>query len=205
MKISQLHPEKLSDEQKTDLLFHNLQDDKKRGDCIFVPGSSKAVEYRLPKAVQLYREGRAKKILFSGGVIWEESRKTEAELLREKAMELGVPDQAILIENQSNHTKENVLASMLILDRAFQLHHLRRLLVVTTSYHMRRVMLNLKTYMPDWIDYSMCPVHDKTTREDNWFQNPYGRKRVEVETAKLIRYVKEGALIDVDVKLSGVT
>ena len=101
MKISDMQSEKLTDEQMTALLFKNIEDDREKGDCIFVPGSSKAVDYRLPKAIQLYNEGRANKILFSGGVAWEEDGLTEAELLRDKALELGVPKDDILVENRS--------------------------------------------------------------------------------------------------------
>lgn len=50
--------------QYTDLLYNGLDDDNQPGECIFVPGSSKAVDYRLPKALELYRQGRSKKILF---------------------------------------------------------------------------------------------------------------------------------------------
>lgn len=149
--ISQLQPDKLSDSQLTDLLFKNLEDDNEVGDVIFVPGSSKAVIYRLPKAIQLYNEGRAKKILFSGGVIWEGTNFTEAQLLKQRAIELGIPEEDILTEDLSLHTKENVLASLLILDRAFELHNIKRIIVVTTRYHMRRTLLNLKTFMPNWI------------------------------------------------------
>ncbi|RDW19820.1 YdcF family protein [Oceanobacillus chungangensis] len=201
MKISQLQHEKLTDEQMTALLYKNIKDDLEKGDCIFVLGSSKAVEYRLPKAVQLYKEGRAKKLLFSGGVVWEKGGLTEAELLREKAMELGIPKEDILIEKESKHTKENALASLLVLDRAFGLHNINRLLVVTTTYHMRRTHLTLRTYMPAWIKYSLCAVNDRTTREENWFQTPYGRERVEKETSKIIHYVKLGSLVDEEMEL----
>ncbi|WP_198530522.1 YdcF family protein [Bacillus sp. LL01] len=202
--ISQLDSSKLTDQQMTDLLFSNINDDNKSGDCIFVAGSSKAVEYRLPPAVQLYKEGRAGKILFSGGVVWDDTGLTEAQSLAEKAMELGVPANDILIENQSLHTKENVLASLLVLDRAFYLHKINRLLVVTSHYHMRRIHLTLRTYMPDWIDYSLCPINDKSTREENWFLNPYGRQRVEAESAKLIGYVKQGVIMDQEIELTGI-
>ncbi|MCG1023298.1 YdcF family protein [Sutcliffiella horikoshii] len=201
--ISRLDSSKLTDQQMTDLLFGNIKDDNKSGDCIFVAGSSKAVEYRLPPAVQLYQDGRAEKILFSGGVVWDGSGLTEAQMLADKAIELGVPAQDILMENQSLHTKENVLASLLVLDRAFYLHRISRLLVVTSHYHMRRINLTLRTYMPDWIDYSLCPVNDKSTREDNWFLNPYGRQRVEAESAKLISYVKQGIIMDQELEISG--
>ncbi len=200
--ISKLDSSKLTDQQMTDLLFSNIKDDKQSGDCILVAGSSKAVEYRLPTAIELYKNGRAGKILFSGGVVWDDTGLTEAQMLADKAMELGIPSEDILIENQSLHTKENVLASLLVLDRAFYLHKIRRLLVVTSHYHMRRLNLTLRTYMPDWIDYSLCPVNDKSTRRDNWFLNPYGRERVEAESAKIISYVKQGIIMDQELNIS---
>lgn len=202
IKISQLESEKLTDLQMTELLYKNLEDDNEKGDLIFVPGSNKAVEYRLPKAIQLYKEGRAKKILFSGGVTWEGFDLSEAHLLKQKAIEQGVPEKDILVEDRSLHTKENVLASLLILDRAFYLHNIKRIIVVTTIYHMRRFYLTLKTYMPDWIEYSCCPVNDQTTKADNWYKYPYGRQRVENESRKLIRYVKEGIIVDDYVEIS---
>jgi hypothetical protein len=202
MKISELLPEKLTDLQMTELLYKNLDDNHEQGDCIFVPGSSKAVEYRLPKAIELYRKGRAKKILFSGGVVWEGTDFAEAHLLKQKALEYGVAEEDILVEDLSMHTKENVLASLLVLDRAFDLHNINNLLVVTTIYHMRRLHLTLKTYMPAWIRYSFCPVNDQTTREDNWFDYPYGRKRVKTEVNKLFSYVKQGIIVDDEVDIS---
>jgi uncharacterized SAM-binding protein YcdF (DUF218 family) len=201
MKISQLNPNKLTDEQMTNLLYLNISDDMEKGDCIFVPGSNKAVEYRLPKAVELYQEGRANKILFSGGVAWEDSNLPEALLLKNRALELGIPEEDILIEDLSKHTKENVLASLLVLDREFDLHNINRLLIVTTTYHMRRLHLTLKTYMPHWIKYSLCPVNDKTTKIDNWFQYHYGRKRVEDESKKIINYVNRGIIVDDEVSI----
>ncbi len=202
MKISELQANQLTDVQKTDFIFRNIKQDHKKGDVIFVPGSSKAVEYRLPKAVELFQAGKAKKVLFSGGVTWQGQQLTEAELLKKEAMRMGVPEEAILVENMSLHTKENVLASLLVLDREFDLHNIKRVLVVTTYIQMLRIYLSFKTYMPSWIEYSLYPVNDRTAREDNWFLTPYGRLRVETEVEKIIRYVNEGILIDEEVKIS---
>ncbi|MEN2766009.1 YdcF family protein [Ornithinibacillus xuwenensis] len=201
MLISSLEPENLSDDQMRTLLFRGISDDHHSGDCIFVPGSSKAVQYRLPKAVQLYQEGRASKILFSGGVIWEGESDPEAILLKQEAIRLGVKEQDILIEDNSLHTKENVLASLLVLDRAFNLHEIERLILVSTHYHMRRLHLTFKTYMPNWIDYTLCPANDRNTREDNWNLSEIGLGRVKTESEKLIRYVKQGVLEDAVIDL----
>ncbi|MGE6375825.1 hypothetical protein [Peribacillus muralis] len=56
--------------QKTEWLYKNVEDDNEKGHVVFVPGSN--------KAIQIYNEGRAKKILFSGRVIWEGTELSEA-------------------------------------------------------------------------------------------------------------------------------
>nr|WP_304217359.1 YdcF family protein [Fredinandcohnia onubensis] len=201
MYLSELDVEKLSDAQLTKLLFSDIEDDFANGDCILVAGSSKAVKYRVPKAVELYKKGRASKLLFSGGVKWEESDYSEAVSMKRQAMTLGVSEKDILIEDQSLHTLENVLASLFVLNREFHLYRIKRILVVTTSYHMKRLHLTLQTYMPSWITYTLCPADDAFTRKDNWFLTELGRKRVRDEAAKLIKYVKQGALRDMKVDL----
>ncbi|RYM01742.1 YdcF family protein [Sporolactobacillus sp. THM7-7] len=196
MRISELSPNKLTAKQITELLFDPIHDDRRSGDCIFVFGSRKAVQYRLPKAIELYNAGRSGKILLSGGIIWSGSQLPEAVLLKNKAVDSGIPAADLLIETLSRNTKENVLASSLVLDRYFGLHKIQRLLIVTTIYHMRRAYLTLKTYMPDWIEYSLCPAEDPSAQKENWFLTERNRQRGWIEAEKLIHYVREGALID---------
>lgn len=196
MKISELNPNTLSDEQITKLLFGEFQDDHMSGDCIVVLGSSKATQYRLPVALQLYKSGRADQILFSGGVTWQGNNLTEAALLKNKAIAAGIPEGKILVEDVSKNTKENVLASLLVLDRWCPLHKIRRLLIVTSSYHIRRTYLTFKTYMPDWIEFTLCPADDQNTCKDNWFLSQYGRERAVTEAKKIIEYISWGALLD---------
>ena len=196
MKISELNPNTLSDEQITKLLFGEFRDDQQLGDCIVVLGSSKAIVYRLPVALQLYKAGRADKILFSGGVTWPGNNMTEAALLKNKAIESGIPEDKILVEDASKNTKENVLASLLVLDRWCPLHKIKRLLIVTSSYHIRRTYLTFKTYMPDWIELTLCPADDQNTCKDNWFLSQYGRERAVTEAKKIIEYISWRALID---------
>lgn len=197
MLISQLDPADLSDEQMTELLF-GLQDDGAQGDCIFVPGSSKCVEYRVPLAVELYRRSRAPKLLFSGGRTWLERGQSapEAILMQESARDLGVPQAAMLVETKSLSTKENVMESAQVLERVIGLAQVSRLILVATAFHMRRLHLTMRTYLPANIAYSCCPADDHSTRKDNWWLSDKGRRRVHEEARKLIAYVKSGQLID---------
>ncbi len=150
MLISTIGPDCLTREQITNLVFGGppatsgvVTGVGGMGDCIFVFGGSN-IE-RVDRAVELYRAGKAPLILFTGGTKWGQRPVAEALEMREKALACGVPDQAILVEPESNHTKENVLASLLVLDRAIGLHRLRRLLVVSAPHHMRRCLLALRT------------------------------------------------------------
>lgn len=196
IQISELDPKHLTRDQMTNLLFEGISDDGQNGDCILVFGSSQCLKYRLPKAIELYRSGRAAKILCSGGMTWDNQHQTEAEIMRDKALELGISTENLLVEKESRNTKENILASLLVLDRAFQLHNVRRIIAVTATYHMKRTHLTLKTYMPEWISFSLCPVDNQTTGKNNWWLNRYGRKRVREESRKIIEYVRMGAIKD---------
>ncbi|KAF0817887.1 hypothetical protein KIS4809_3405 [Bacillus sp. ZZV12-4809] len=199
MKISEFSPSQLNEDDVTKLLYEGIEDNLQKGDFIFVPGSSKAAEYRLPEAIRLYKEGRAKKLLFSGGVKWPGNELTEAEKLMKKAILYGIPSSDLFIENTSLHTKENVLASMLVMDRMCGMENISNIILVTAPFHMRRLHLTFKTYMPGWINYSLVSSNDGATGKSHWKQHPSGRKRAFDEAKKIIIYVKKGILMDMEI------
>ncbi|WP_370222614.1 YdcF family protein [Cytobacillus sp.] len=199
MKISEFSPSHLNEDDISKLLYYGIEDNLQNGDLIFVPGSSKAAKYRLPQAIRLYQEGRASKLLFSGGVKWPGDELTEAEMLMKKAIGYGIPSKDLFIENISLHTKENVLASMLVMDRMCGLENISNIIIVTAPFHMRRLHMTLLTYMPKWIHYSLVCSDDGATGKEQWMQDHYGRKRVLNEAGKIIDYVKKGILIDLEI------
>lgn len=107
------------------------------------------------RCAQLYRDGYAPVILFSGGLgrntksRWSSS---EAERYRDIAVELGVPENAILIENRSTNTGENITFSREIL----KAHGLagKKLLCVHKPFMERRVWAAMKAYWPE-ADFTM--------------------------------------------------
>jgi uncharacterized SAM-binding protein YcdF (DUF218 family) len=184
------------------ILFNNLVDDGSNGDIIFVFGSKKSLKYRVPTAIQLYKEKRALKILFSGGVQWDDQHDVEAKVMSEEAKKHGIPEEDIMVEPLSTHTRDNVLFSSKILESSVGLASIRRILIVTTTYHMRRAFMTMRTYLPDSITYTFCPVDDKNTKRDNWFLSEKGTLRVRDECRKIIIYTRDGQLRDFDVELN---
>ena len=137
MWVSEIDKDHLTDEIIDKVLFEGIEDTGENADCIIVLGSNKAPLYRLPVAVKAYLEGRAPKILLSGGIV-NGVVKGNAEDMRDKAIELGVKPDDIIIEKESQNTVENMICSLLALQRAFWINKVNRVMLVTTTYHMRR-------------------------------------------------------------------
>lgn len=198
MLISEINPKELTQEQIIKLLYPgDSKESEMFGDCIMVFGQGNLD--RAKKAIQLYKEGRAPIILFSGGDKWGERNGIEAIFMKEFALEQGIPEEAMVIETLSNHTKENVLASILVLDRALGIHKIKRIIAVSNSGHLRRCQLTLKTYMPNWIDFIMVGVEAELP--ENWWNIRPIRERAEKEVRSLIQYIHEGQLEDEEIDL----
>ena len=76
------------------------------------------------------------------------------------------------------------------------MNKIKRILLVTTFYHARRCSLIAKTYMPNWIEFSICSANDTNTLRHNWFLNEKGMERAKNEAYKIISYIKNGSIPD---------
>jgi uncharacterized SAM-binding protein YcdF (DUF218 family) len=89
---------------------------------------------RLKQAVDLYKAGYAPALVFSSGYVFSFK---EAEVMRALAVDQGVPPDRILLEEQATDTHENVVFT----HRIAQDRHWRRILLVSSPYHMRRATM----------------------------------------------------------------
>ena len=201
MWVSKIEKENLTNDMIDRLLFKGLNDNGASVDCIIVLGSMKAAKYRVPVAAEAFFAGRAEKILLCGGKTRSFSGEgmTEAENMCEKALELGVPKTNIIIENNSQNTIENVLCSLLELQRSMWLNKVKSVLLVTTTYHMRRSLCIAKYLFPSHISVYPCPADDTTTHRDNWMNTPEGIDRVNKEILKIVSYVNNGVIPDFEI------
>lgn len=98
------------------LVGHTLR----KADCIFVLGSydTRVADY----AIDLYRQRYAPYLLFSGGVIQQNDmlnvywNETEADYFAKRAIQQGVPEDKVLVENQAMNTGENFTCTSQLLD-----------------------------------------------------------------------------------------
>ena len=198
MWVSEITEENLTVELADRLLFEGLEDKGENVDCIIVLGSSKAAKYRVPPAVEAYHAHRSRRIMLCGGTMqnFDGQQMSEAEGMRLAALELGVPEDALIVESQSRNTIENILCALLELQRSLWLNRVYRVLLVTTSYHMRRSLHIARYLFPAHIYVYPCPVDDLHTRRDNWMDTAEGSRRVINEAMNIVRCVKNGVIPD---------
>lgn len=91
---------------------------------------------RFLQAVKLYKQGRIKHILISGGNSKKKDKTfNEAAWAREEMTAFGIPDSVIYVEDQSTGTRENAIHSKRILD---SLGVNTPCLLITSAFHMPR-------------------------------------------------------------------
>lgn len=102
------------------------------------------------RAAELYHQGYAPKVLFTGGL----GRNTdglfsmpEAVVFAREAMDRGVPEADILLEDKSTNTKENIEFTRALLEREHIPH--RRILGVHKPYMERRIKAAMGVYWPE--------------------------------------------------------
>ena len=116
-------------------------------DCIIIPGCkvtdttpSLALQSRLDCALRLYNEGYAKTIIVTGGQGVTGSV-PEAQAMRDYLMDNGVPKDAILLDENSYSTAENMQNAKALMDgRGYT-----SAIIATSDFHAARAMAIAKS------------------------------------------------------------
>ena len=95
---------------------------------------SPALKERLDYAFELYEQGKVGKLILTGGLDGNGSEQTEAEGMRDYLLELGIPEDKLLLELKARSTYENLLFSKPIAEA----DNLDKLLIITHDYHASR-------------------------------------------------------------------
>ncbi len=128
--------------------YLGLHQKPKRADCIL--GFGCYDENVARRAAQLYLDGFAPRILFTGGL----GRNTqglfdcgEAERFGRVAMDMGVPAEDILLETRASNTRQNIEFARQMLEEKHIPHG--RILGVHKPYMERRIAAAMGVYWPE--------------------------------------------------------
>ena len=105
------------------------------GAAVWTKDPSPVFKERINHAINLYRKGRVRKLIFTGGQ-GNPGEPTEASAARDYALQSGVPPIDILIEEKSHTTYENIIYAKELADA----HGIHNVLIVSDPLHMKRAM-----------------------------------------------------------------
>lgn len=100
---------------------------------------------RLDKAIRLYnRSDHRPTIIVSGSRSFDSSYETEAEMMRRYLVSKNIPESAIIKEDESINTVQNLEYSAIEIHQAWQKKTRPRVIIVTSDYHIPRTKWHAK-------------------------------------------------------------
>lgn len=105
------------------------------GAAVWTKDVSPVFKERINHAIDLYRRGRIRKLIFTGGQ-GNPGEPNEASAARSYALKNGLPASDILIEDQSHTTYDNLVNAKQVADT----NGIRTVLIVSDPLHMKRAM-----------------------------------------------------------------
>lgn len=123
---------------------------------------------RTAEAIRLYQAGWANTIIFSGAAV-DKSGPSNALVMKQQAIDAGINATNILIEEQSETTKENASETKSIFDQ----YGIKSAILVTSAYHQRRAGLEFRSANPG-VTVLNHPVASDKHWGSFWWLTPNG-------------------------------
>ena len=124
---------------------------------------------RTAEAINLYDQGWANKLILSGAAA-DKQGPSNAEAMRQQAIDAGVPASDIIIEESSETTKENATKTQEIIFN----HSISDIILVTSAYHQRRAELEFKKLAEGQVTVRNHPVRVDNQWSGWWWLTPIG-------------------------------
>lgn len=166
-----------------------------KADCAIVFGTRHITP--IPLAAQLYHAGIVPIIVLTGGInrlTGHNEAQTHFDLLRTE----GVPDSAIIVEDQSTNTLENVQFALPKIAEKMDVSNIQRIIAVAKWFHARRTLMTLKKQLSASIQYYVQTYTPVDIRPDNWHLDEEKRTRVLKNWRNIPYYLEKGDIAEIE-------
>lgn len=153
----------------------------KKADAI-VAVSGGDTNARTDEAIRLYQTGWADTLVFSGAAE-DKSGPSNAAAMRTRAVDAGVPQAAIYLDEYSETTKENAENVQTI----FAARDIRDVILVTSGYHQKRASLEFNK-RAEGVTIRNHPVAQDKDWSMWWWTNPRGWTLAVTELVKIVLF-----------------
>lgn len=143
---------------------------------------------RTAEAIRLFQENWATYIVFSGAAA-DKDGPSNARVMRQQAIDSGVPIGSTIIEEQSETTKQNAEQ----VQDSLREQGIRRVILVTSGYHMKRVSLEFSRQLGDSVELVRHPVSRDRQWSNTWWLTPHGWYLAVSELVKIVVFYTGGS------------
>ncbi len=140
------------------------QDEPKKADVIVVVSGGQ-ITSRAEKGIELFKQGYAPKLIFSGAAL--DDGLSNAYAMRDQALSAGISQDAIYIDEKSQNTYENALNTKKIIDSL----GLKKIILVTSPYHQRRANQTFESVLGK--NYEVIGI---SAFDDRWSKSQWWRR-----------------------------
>lgn len=155
---------------------------------------------RLPDparvALDLYARRLAPLIALTGGINRIDGL-PEAHRHRDILIAGGVPLDAIVVEDRSTNTLENVVYALPLIAERLPLAGIARVLVVAKWFHSRRAVMTLKRHMPAGVRYYPVTYEPPGLERGRWQYDDAARATILKNWDAISRYLARGHLSEI--------
>lgn len=124
---------------------------------------------RTDEAVKLFQEGWADYVVLSGAAA-DKTGPSNASAMRDRALELGVAEDKIVIEEFSETTKQNAIQ----VGQQLESTEAYDIILVTSGYHMKRASLEFASVLSEDFSIRSHPVAEDNQWSSTWWLTPWG-------------------------------
>jgi uncharacterized SAM-binding protein YcdF (DUF218 family) len=129
---------------------------------------------RMKEGIKLYYSNYARNVILSNAL---------EDNMTKEAIRNGIPIKHLLLETSADSTYTNALYTYRLMTK----YHLRSAIVVSSTYHMRRVKFNFdQVYKQSNIKLTYCAAHDQSFHPYFWWTSRFGIQTTFNEYLKLI-------------------
>jgi len=134
---------------------------------------------RAEKGIELYKQGLAKNIIFSGDAYGDGP--SNASAMREQAIQAGVPASQIFTDTDSQNTYQNAINSKKLLEN----NNSEKIILVTSPYHQRRTRDTFAQVLGSKYSIENVSSDDDRWSKSSWWGTRFGRNISISELQKL--------------------
>ena len=142
------------------------QDNLQKADAIVVVSGGQT-QSRAAKGIELFKQGYAPKIIFSGAAL--DDGPSNAFAMRDLALSEGISAKNILIDEKSQNTYENAVNSKTIIDEL----QAKKIILVTSPYHQRRANQTFEKELGTNYEVIGISAYDDRWSKSQWWRRGF--------------------------------